>query len=1186
MSGVLAARPAGQGANPRSRTRPPARAVFVLTVAKVSAGGGGAYASYLEGRSQPPQEGDYYLKDGERVEAPGRWVLGPGGAAALGVDPGRPVEGDAFRAMMAVRHPVTGEQLRRVGANGEAVVAIDATFSAPKSVSAVWALGSPEVRVALEAAQERAVDRALGHAVEFVPMVRRRVDQDTVVREPAREILASSWQHTTARAVAGQVPDPQLHSHMLIHGALRSDGKVVAVESRAWLVHQREIGAAYRSELARERRGRGFEVVKGTGRGSRYFELIGVPDGLRERWSSRHHQVAGAIEQRLAEKKAVLEGVIEQGGPEAADAAVRLDGLERSGRLMPGEERRFAISSRAAKGTLETAGDLDRAWWETAVEHGFDARSVEELQERGRYIDPQWRDLDNEILTRLTEFDATFAPREARAVALESAAELGPETGLATLTRLHEQGRVLDLADGRQTTAAHRALERETVRSVDELAMVRGEAINSAFVSAEVELLAAGVAARGGELAGEQERAVRVACSNQRLVVVVGPAGTGKSTALQGVARAHRQAGRTVLVTSTGAQAAERLAAELNKVGVEGRGYSTTALRINVERGLVALDAGVTVIHDEAALASTREQAWLFKTVSESGARIVAIGDPRQSQAVGAGGLWGEIEQTAKAQDAFVELSRIVRAQDPADRRDQALWRAGQHDHALTNYSKRGFVVIEPDQRQLEDRALDAAHGDRRAGRETLVVVETSNEQLDALNARAQAIRLQDGELGHESVPLTGRPYGLRANDYIVVRAAVRHQDLGPVRNGVSGQVVDVDAEAGTATLRLSDGREAAFDRGLLDAGQVRLAYVSHPFSAQGRTTDTTHVIAGPLSTAEGSYVALTRAREHTHLYASRDQLELPEGRDPALASLAERLGRFEPDMPSIRVPLAHEQHVEREHEQLTVPFGVDQPEGGVDALRADRDRLQLVVDSYPCETAQEVEQLERDIERFRGRAENWSVEAEGYREELATIGPFARRGDRAAEITARLAVSEHNAQQARSVERNSEAKLVEIHDGPDSPQRWDTEHPGAREQLAEAEREFKQAVEREADRAIERPGEHLTRVLGERPSEEQPMERDTWNQAAGAVERYRITHQIDPGEQSALGSRPDPGDTSWTQAGEWRQAAEQVLDAREHLDIAKQGLGPIEERAARVRGLIPEQDRAHALDHYLGHEI
>jgi hypothetical protein len=64
-------------------------------------------------------------------------------------------------------------------------------------------------------------------------MNRRRVDKDTVVCERAREGLASSWQHTTVRAVAGRPPDQQLHSYVLIHGALHEDRRVVAVESRA-----------------------------------------------------------------------------------------------------------------------------------------------------------------------------------------------------------------------------------------------------------------------------------------------------------------------------------------------------------------------------------------------------------------------------------------------------------------------------------------------------------------------------------------------------------------------------------------------------------------------------------------------------------------------------------------------------------------------------------------------------------------------------------------------------------------------------------------------------------------------------------------------------------------------------------------------------------------------------------------
>ena len=82
-------------------------------------------------------------------------------------------------------------------------------------------------------------------------MVRHRVDQGRVVHAKAAELIATSWRHTTARAVGERVPDPQLHSHVLLHAAVR-DGKLVAIDSRSWLVHRRELGAAYRTELARE----------------------------------------------------------------------------------------------------------------------------------------------------------------------------------------------------------------------------------------------------------------------------------------------------------------------------------------------------------------------------------------------------------------------------------------------------------------------------------------------------------------------------------------------------------------------------------------------------------------------------------------------------------------------------------------------------------------------------------------------------------------------------------------------------------------------------------------------------------------------------------------------------------------------------------------------------------------------
>ncbi len=82
---------------------------------------------------------------------------------------------------------------------------------------------------------------------------------------------------------------------------------------------------------------------------------------------------------------------------------------------------------------------------------------------------------------------------------------------------------------------------------------------------------------------------------------------------------------------------------------------------------------------------------------------------------------------------------------------------------------------------------------------------------------------------------MAGRPYGLRSGDEIVLRAASVHPQLGAVRNGTRGTVLDVAEDEQAATVQLADGRQAGFDRAQLDAASVRLGYVSHTFPAQVR---------------------------------------------------------------------------------------------------------------------------------------------------------------------------------------------------------------------------------------------------------------------------------------------------------------------------------------------------------------
>ncbi len=921
----------------------------MLTVAKVTGKFAVDYASYLEGKATPSHLGDYYLKDGERVEAPGRWVTG---ATAVGCDPRLPVAGEQLRALMAVRHPHTGQPLRRHGSSGEAVAALDATFSAPKSVSAVWAIASPELRAQIERAHEAAIDRALGYALEQMAMIRQRIDAKHVIHTRAVDIVASSWRHTTARAVDGQPPDPQLHSHVLLHSAVRRDGKLVAIDSRTWLVHRREIGAAYRTELARELALLRFGIERHTGRGGRYFEVQGVPAGLLDRWSSRHREVRAAIENRIAHKERELLNAIRQGGPDAKEATQRLRSLRAAGRLGASEERFMSRSTRTAKRLL-TRSELDGHWSTTAAQLEFHRRSVEHVRSVNR-VSPPTADI-SAVVGALTEFDAAFTDREARAVALEASTGVTITDALQALGQLRADGELLTLADGRLTTRTHRAMERSTVEIAQRLAHTNVTPLPAELVQLQASQLDQELAANGGALTSEQRHALQVACSDRQLVIIEGQAGTGKSTTLTAIARAHQSGGRQIILTSTAALAAQRLGNELSDAGVDVRSFSTVALQHAINTSKLELGPATTVIHDEAALASTRELQPLLQAIEQSGARLILVGDPRQSQAVGAGGLWPHLEHTSRMIGSHVELTRTVRARDPGDRRDQKRFREGEHGLALRGYAVRDRVHLHPDQARAEDRALEAAQRDRRRGMRTLVIAQTSNDHLDELNARAQAIRLEDGELGEHSLTVAGRPYRLHARDEIQIRNSIHHPEHGQLRNGTTATITTIDPDQQTVNIQLTDGRKLTLDQQQIDQASVRLAYVQHPVPAQGQTSDSTHLIVAEHATREGSYVALTRARHATHIHASEEHLDADPDRD-LIAQLAEHMSREEPDLPSIATPLALEQQiVDRQQNELRArpraPSHADTPARDNERPVRERQRVASVLGPQPSVT-------------------------------------------------------------------------------------------------------------------------------------------------------------------------------------------------------------------------------------------
>jgi hypothetical protein len=640
-----------------------------------------------------------------------------------------------------------------------------------------------------------------------------------------------------------------------------------------------------------------------------------VPAGLVDRWSSRDREIRAAIEGRLNDKEARLVQEAAQPGPDAALAAERLAALRASRELSAGENRLVTVATRSRKDPRVTHADLDEHWRGAARAYNLDAGALDRLRvER----EPPTAAREAELLFRLTEFDATFPAHTSRAVAMEASVGVPIADGLAVLDQVTRSGGVLQLADGRQTTQIQRFAERRTVWLAHQLAGQRVPAIRDDLVVREAKRLDDALRSQGSALSPEQLDAVRRSCSERQLVVVEGQAGTGKSTVLQAIARSHQAQGQQILVTSTGALAAERLARELAEAGVQAEAYSTARLHAGVMDGRVTLGPQTTVIHDEAALASTREQHRLLSAVDDAGARLIEVGDPGQSRPVGAGGLWPELERATRSAQGHVELTRNVRAHDPADRRDQRLFRDGQAEQALSGYQARGRLMSAPEQRAAEDLALEAAHADGQAGKRTLVVAQTSNEHLDQLNARAQAIRLEYDELGGSSVAVRGRPYALHTDDQIQVRRNLNRPGI-QLRNGTTGHVSHIDTDANSLEVELANGRTVSLTSEQLAQADVRLAYVQHPLPAQGQTTDTAHVIVAEHATQEGSYVALTRARERTHIYASEQQLDGDDTPDHP-AALAAHMSRTEPEIPSINIPLAHEAAITAAHRATDAP--------------------------------------------------------------------------------------------------------------------------------------------------------------------------------------------------------------------------------------------------------------------------
>jgi hypothetical protein len=391
----------------------------------------------------------------------------------------------------------------------------------------------------------------------------------------------------------------------------------------------------------------------------------------------------------------------------------------------------------------------------------------------------------------------------------------------------------------------------------------------------------------------------QITTSGRFLDVLVGPAGTGKSTAMAGLRAAwevEHGAGSVIGLAPSAAAAEvlgddmtidtdnlakwlyehrqhgqrfrelEQLREQLRLVGLKGR-VPSPALAASIrqrEETLTrwSLRTGQLVVVDEASLASTFALDELMSAALDARAKVVLVGDWAQLSSVDAGGMFRTLVRDRG--DGAATLADARRFKANWEKRASLGVRNGSSS-ALATYSTHGRIAD-----GTRDAMLDALYTawktDTDRGLHSLMLAGDT-ATVDELNARARAQRVASGEVIEEGVNVAGAMTA-GVNDLVVTRENDRRlsTDTSWVKNGDVWTISATHADGSITVTRVIGYGTVVLPASYV-VDNVELAYASTTHRAQGRTVDTTHAFVSPTTTREILYVALTRGSESNHLY-------------------------------------------------------------------------------------------------------------------------------------------------------------------------------------------------------------------------------------------------------------------------------------------------------------------------------
>ncbi|WP_051274926.1 MobF family relaxase [Cellulomonas sp. URHD0024] len=825
---------------------------------------------------------------------------------------------DARRAAIAA---ITRVELSRSAP--KAIAGFDLTFTPPKSVSTLWAVADDHTQAVILEAHRAAVEQALAFLQDRALFT--RTGHAGCRQELTQGAVAVGFDHWDSRA-----GDPNLHTHVVVANKVQGpDGTWRSLDSRA--LHHATVtisevyDALMADELARRLPVRWGWRHRGPRRSPR-LEVKGVGDGLMGEFSTRSTRIDEAMTDQVAKFAAthgrtpnrieitrLRQQVTRATRPRKHVrplvellAAWRKRAAELTGRT-PEQLTDQAVgrSRTVSRRAVDVAGEEIRALAETVLGDVMERRSTW----------TRWNVLAE--AARLTRGIAMASPPD-RLALLDAVADAALSGAVSIAApQLFVPGPGYQRPDG--TSVFDRPDEE---RFTDQRILAAEARLLSAAAredgpATSAAALVVAAADQRMRLAADQVEVVRrVAMSGRRLEILVGPAGSGKTTTLRGVRRAweHTYGRGSAVGLAPSSSAAAELAKALNvacentakwiheSVGQGAQRRAAVTARLNVARDAAgkaadrravriietalagqaheatrwSLRPGQLVIVDEASLAGTFTLDTIVTQADVAGAKVLLVGDHAQLSAVDAGGAFALLaHRTSPAR-----LTSLWRFSQPWEAAASLGLRDG-NPSVLEDYVEHDRVHSGAAEAMLED-AYTAWANDLDAGSDAILLAPDART-VAALNARAHRDRVADGLVAPTGVPTaSGELVGV--GDRIVTRRndrTLRPLACGPhayVRNGDLWIVTDTQPDGSVTASRTRSAAGTDSATVLLPAGYVQhdveLGYAITTHRAQGITVDRAHVLAHPGMARENLYVAISRGRHANHIYVALDAVD------------------------------------------------------------------------------------------------------------------------------------------------------------------------------------------------------------------------------------------------------------------------------------------------------------------------